>query len=130
MLVKGLMSVTREEGKESVETIDDAPIVEVSGWFNRATLDVIGSAGMGVEFDAIENPNTKVKLNSFLHTTILHTHRFVDQRYIPQCLLTEPLATDDGSIGVRTLLALISLFGIKKEIGSGSRYLSTCEIYL
>ena len=69
-LVNALMSVTREEGKESANVIDDAPIVEVSGWFSRATLDVIGSAGMGVEFDAIENPDTKVPLKSFSHKTM------------------------------------------------------------
>ena len=69
-LVDALMSVTRQEDQESVNVIDDGPIVEVFGWFNRATLDVIGSAGMGVEFDAMENPDTKVLLNSFSRKTI------------------------------------------------------------
>ena len=74
-LVNGLMSVTREQGKESVEILDDAPIVEISGWFSRATLDVIGSAGMGVEFDAIGNPDTKVPINFLPYSILLLTHR-------------------------------------------------------
>ena len=59
-LVNGLMSVVRKEGKESVNSIDDAAVVEISSWFSRATLDIIGSAGMGHEFDSIDNPDTKI----------------------------------------------------------------------
>ena len=59
-LVNGLMSVARIEGKEAVESIDDATVIEIAGWFSRATLDVIGSAGMGHEFDAIAHPDTKI----------------------------------------------------------------------
>lgn len=61
-LVNGLMSVARKEGKESVESIDDAAVIQIAGWSSRATLDVIGSAGMGHEFDAIEHPDTKINV--------------------------------------------------------------------
>ena len=54
------MHVVQKESKESVKSLNDAPIVEISGWSSRATLDIIGRAGTGVEFDAIENPNTKL----------------------------------------------------------------------
>lgn len=54
------MSIATREGEESTKSIDDAPIVDSSGWSSRATLDIIGSAGMGVEFNAIENPDTKL----------------------------------------------------------------------
>lgn len=54
------MSVVSEEGKELIKSIDDAPVVEIPGWCSRATLDIIGSAGMGVEFDSIKNPDTKI----------------------------------------------------------------------
>ena len=54
------MSVAQKDGKNSVKDIDDGPIAEISGWSSRATLDIIGSAGMGFEFDAIENPDTKL----------------------------------------------------------------------
>lgn len=56
-LVIGLMSVVGKEGKGT-------SIVEISGWSSRATLDIIGRAGMGVEFDSLDNPDTKVFLYS------------------------------------------------------------------
>lgn len=56
------MSIAAREGEEPAKSIDDAPIVESSGWSSRATLDIIGSAGMGVEFDAIGNPDTKLNV--------------------------------------------------------------------
>ena len=56
-LVNGLVSVVQ---KELAKSIDEATIVEISDWSSRATLDIIGCAGMGVEFDAIENPETKI----------------------------------------------------------------------
>ena len=59
-LVEGLMSVARQQGKRSVKDMDDAAIVEVSGWFSRTTLDIIGAAGMGQDFEAIDNPDTKL----------------------------------------------------------------------
>lgn len=49
-LVNGLMSVAQREGKESVESIDDAAIVEIAGWSSRATLDIIGVAGVSLSF--------------------------------------------------------------------------------
>ena len=61
-LVDGLMSAARKEGKESVESIDDAAIVEIAGWSSRATLDIIGTAGMGHEFDSLDNPDTKINV--------------------------------------------------------------------
>ena len=43
-LVNGLMSVSQSEGREPGKAIHEAPIVEISGWAKRATLDIIGSA--------------------------------------------------------------------------------------
>ena len=37
-----------------------APVLEVTSWTARATLEIIGSAGMGHEFNAIENPNNEL----------------------------------------------------------------------
>ena len=59
-LVNALMSVARKEGKESVELIDDAAVVEIAGWASRATLDIIGVAGMGHEFNSIDDPNAEM----------------------------------------------------------------------
>ena len=47
-LVNGLMSVAQKEGKGSVKSIDDAAIVESVGWSSRATLDIIGVAGVSL----------------------------------------------------------------------------------
>lgn len=34
--------------------------VEISDWASRATLDIIGLAGMGQDFNSIDNPNTEL----------------------------------------------------------------------
>jgi cytochrome P450 len=36
----------------------DQAIMEIGGWASRATLDIIGMAGMGKDFGAIANPDT------------------------------------------------------------------------
>ena len=99
-LVNGLMSAAQKEG--SVKTIGDAPIVEFSGWSSRATLDIIGRAGMGVDFDSIDNPDTKVFITFFSNTMLVLTQSLVDQCYIPNYLFTEPPAAKNGHVGVRT----------------------------
>ena len=91
------MTVVRTEGGESVNRIDDGPSVEMSGWLSRATLDIIGRAGMGVEFDSIENPNTKVLSKVVSHAIRPLTRGLADQYYISQCLRDRPPATDNGS---------------------------------
>ena len=77
-LVNGLMSAVRPEGGETVNSIDDAPIIELSGWASRSTLDIIGRAGMGVEFGSIENPDTKVFLRLLSSALLLRTKRHLD----------------------------------------------------
>lgn len=59
-LANALMKVTQSESKESAESLADAPVIEVGGWSSRATLDIIGQAGMGHDFNAIENPDTEL----------------------------------------------------------------------
>ena len=54
------MSTARKEGKESVPSIKDASVIEIGGWGSRAALDIIGDAGMGQDFDAIDNPDTEL----------------------------------------------------------------------
>ena len=43
-----------------VEDIKQAPVVEVGGWTSRAALDIIGVAGMGQDFNAIQDPDTEL----------------------------------------------------------------------
>lgn len=61
-LTKALMSVAQKEGKASIDNIQDASVVEIGGWGSRAALDIIGVAGMGHDFDAIENPETELNV--------------------------------------------------------------------
>ena len=41
-----------------------APVLNIMSWTARATLDIIGSAGMGHDFNTIENPDNEV-MNSY-----------------------------------------------------------------
>ena len=44
----------------SVQNLKDAPVVEISEWSSRATLDIIGLAGMGQDFNAISDPKNEL----------------------------------------------------------------------
>ncbi|KAL8703504.1 MAG: hypothetical protein Q9201_003314 [Fulgogasparrea decipioides] len=41
---------------------DRPPVLDVSSWASRATLDIITEAGMGYDFDAIQNPNNELSI--------------------------------------------------------------------
>ena len=71
--IKDLYPVFWRKGQESVEAMSnewaglpntegfDLPkSVEVGGWASRATLDIIGLAGMGRDFNAIQDPNNEL----------------------------------------------------------------------
>lgn len=57
-----------EKSKEMVDTIaqhitsTSSNVVEVGAWTSRATLDIIGVAGMGQDFGALQNPNNKLSV--------------------------------------------------------------------
>ena len=57
-MVQAIMSeisqVSSEEQKSS------PAVIEIAGWASRATLDIIGVAGMGQDFNAIKNPRTEL----------------------------------------------------------------------
>ncbi len=65
--VKDLYPVFWRKGRESVAAIRQQlaqpPVdghIEVNGWASRTTLDIIGLAGMGCDFNAIRDPNNKL----------------------------------------------------------------------
>ncbi|RYO65006.1 hypothetical protein AA0113_g5602 [Alternaria arborescens] len=66
--VKDLYSIFWSKSQELTdkisETIKSSPdgssVVEIGHWASRATLDIIGVAGMGKDFDAISNPNNEL----------------------------------------------------------------------
>ena len=57
------MTISMEREKpEPIHDIKQAPVVELGGWTSRATLDIIGVAGMGQDFNAIQDPNTELSV--------------------------------------------------------------------
>jgi len=59
--IKDLYPVFWDKSRESVLAMTSAvktdPVVEVGNWASRATLDMIGVAGLGRDFGAIKDPN-------------------------------------------------------------------------
>ena len=39
---------------------DSSAIVEITNWSSRATLDIIGTAGLGLEFNALDDPDNEL----------------------------------------------------------------------
>ncbi|KAK1757519.1 cytochrome P450 4V2 [Echria macrotheca] len=60
--VQAMMEAIKSEHKPSVPGGEDRDpnVVEIGGWASRATLDIIGVAGMGRDFEAIKNPNNEL----------------------------------------------------------------------
>ena len=46
--------------KDPVQNVEDGPVVEMGSWASRATLDIIGLAGLGQNFNALQDPNTEL----------------------------------------------------------------------
>lgn len=58
-LVDKLMNVAQESEKP-VQTLSEAVHIEIGGWSSRAALDIIGVAGMGQDFNALDDPTTEL----------------------------------------------------------------------
>ena len=65
--VKDLYPVFWSKSRELVDVLKseldkgiDDNVVEIGGWASRATLDIIGLAGLGQDFGALQNPNTEL----------------------------------------------------------------------
>ena len=41
---------------------ETSPIIEISNWNSRATLDIIGTAGLGLDFGSLDNPDNELNL--------------------------------------------------------------------
>ena len=62
-MVNALMteiSKPKTESDDDSEESKDLSVVEIGGWSSRASLDIIGAAGMDYDFKAIEDPNTEL----------------------------------------------------------------------
>jgi cytochrome P450 len=65
--IKDLYPIFWSKSRELVESLKNelnkkAPdnVVEIGDWASRATLDIIGVAGLGQDFGALKNPNTEL----------------------------------------------------------------------
>ena len=65
--VKDLYPIFWSKSRELVECLkkeldQKSPdnVVEINDWASRATLDIIGVAGLGQDFNALQNPNTEL----------------------------------------------------------------------
>ena len=59
-MVLTLTNSIEREKSGPIQDIKQAPVVEIGGWTSRAALDIIGVAGMGQDFNAIQDPDTEL----------------------------------------------------------------------
>ncbi|MCJ1387575.1 hypothetical protein MMC18_000418 [Xylographa bjoerkii] len=61
-LVQALSAFVKEEAAQAGQEKDlsSTAVVALGTWMSRATLDIIGVAGMGQDFNAIEDPETEL----------------------------------------------------------------------
>lgn len=59
-LVQAIQRNVQEEAAQLPADEKKAPAVEVSQWTSRATLDIIGAAGMGHDFGCVQDPDTEI----------------------------------------------------------------------
>ncbi|KAK1837313.1 cytochrome P450 4V2 [Podospora conica] len=73
-LVQGMTDVILSgKGDAESETPEDGTVVvEVGAWASRATLDIIGVAGLGRDFGALKDPNNKL---SRTYNTVFQPNR-------------------------------------------------------
>ena len=55
-----ISGVVRAEAAQGPLENKQGSVVEIAQWLSRATLDIIGVAGMGQDFGAIQNPDTEL----------------------------------------------------------------------
>lgn len=68
-MVERMSAAMQESAAEDEKT---ANVVETSDWTSRATLDIIGVAGMGRDFEALKNPDNELNKT---YKTIFHPPR-------------------------------------------------------
>ncbi|KAL8949349.1 MAG: hypothetical protein Q9222_004535 [Ikaeria aurantiellina] len=61
-MTKALTHITLSKMEKPESDLANAPVVEIGDWSSRATLDIIGTAGMGHDFGAIKNPTTELNV--------------------------------------------------------------------
>ncbi|MCJ1462021.1 hypothetical protein MMC07_000621 [Pseudocyphellaria aurata] len=59
-MVDAITQISQPKGTAPVRDLKNAAVVEISDWTSRATLDIIGLAGMGDDFNAIGDPTSEL----------------------------------------------------------------------
>jgi cytochrome P450 len=60
--VRAITKEIKETASTSADSEEATAVVQFDKWINRATLDIIGVAGMGCDFGAIDNPNNELSV--------------------------------------------------------------------
>ncbi|KAK4128241.1 cytochrome P450 [Parathielavia appendiculata] len=58
--VQALTEHIMQDAAQSTDSEKQTAVVEIGSWASRMTLDIIGVAGLGRDFDAIKNPNNRL----------------------------------------------------------------------
>ena len=59
-MVRAIARESQTNDAEQSRDLSSAPVVEIAGWASRATLDIIGMAGMGQDFNALQDPQNEL----------------------------------------------------------------------
>lgn len=59
-MVRAIARESLESEAEPPLDLSSAPVVEMASWASRATLDIIGLAGMGQDFNALQDPQNEL----------------------------------------------------------------------
>ncbi|KAL8684238.1 MAG: hypothetical protein Q9218_008370, partial [Villophora microphyllina] len=59
-LIKAISDTLHTGGGEPTTDLSKSPVQEITNWSSRATLDIVGTAGMGQDFGAIKDPTTEL----------------------------------------------------------------------
>ncbi|KAI0253563.1 cytochrome P450 [Lactifluus subvellereus] len=95
--------------KEELITTDPSsqPLVNVTGWLSRTTLDIIGEAGFGFQFGSLDNTKTPLRdqyenifVDSFLYPS--RYTKFI--RKFSRGMIKESMIKDDGKDIMSVLL--------------------------
>lgn len=106
-MVRAIALEVQAKGGEPAHDLNSAPVVEIANWVSRATLDIIGLAGMGQDFNALQDPHNEMNhayrniFQASKQAQVLGLLSLIFPRWLLQAL---PLQRNNDVInGVRTI---------------------------
>lgn len=100
--------------------------IEVLGWLERTTLDIIGQAGFGTDFDSLSHPDTPLRVaytRSFMCDTAWD-RMFLGLQYLTSLAIYLPMRSKREIIGARHTLVGIASDIIRNKQSKKSQTLS------